>query len=441
MPGRGSEVPNASREVERLLGAHPRLGLPIPAYGGRSVPNLTATVAQAVGTELGAPSLPPLADDLDPFAGRRSEGPIVVLLVDGLGYLALERHRSGAGAARLPAPARQARPISSVFLTTTTVALTSLSTAAAPAAHGVVGHRQYLPRFGAVADLLRMSPIGAGSGNDLLVGNSWSPSLISGVPSIFRRGVPGVAVSRERFATSGFTRLLYDGAEYVGYSTLSEFALLLRSVLARDRPPPVVFAYWDDLDTVHHLRGPSDDAVEFEVEQVVRLLEFARRGLPATRARATTVLVTADHGHVPLDPERELKVDRDPALLDLLRRPSSGDRRAGLFAARPGRVPALREALDARLPPGSRTLLVADALEAGLFGPPPFHPELEERLGDVVALPAPPGGIAYTVPGRSGGSVELRSAHGGLTPEELLVPLLAGSLEEWAAGDRAGTKT
>jgi hypothetical protein len=432
MPSSPPEDPVRPAEARRLVEPHPRLGVPVPAYGGRSLPNVTTTVARAAGAELGAPSLPALATDLDPFEGRRSEGPVVVLLVDGLGYLALQRHAQGPAAATLPGPARRPRPITSVFLTTTTVALTSLSTAAAPAAHGVVGHRQYLPRFGAVADLLRMSPIGAGSASDLLVGSTWSPAHISGVPSVFRRGVPGVAVSRERFATSGFTRLLYDGAEYVGYSTLSEFALLLRAVLGRDPPPAVVFAYWDDLDTVHHLQGPSDDAVEFELEQVARLLRFARRGLSPARARATTVLVTADHGHVGVDPEQELKVDRDPALLDLLQRPSSGDRRAGLFSARPGRSEELSAMLRARLPPGSHTISVPEALEAGLFGPPPFHPELKERLGDVIGLPRAPGGIAYTVPGRTGGPSRMLSAHGGLDPEELLVPLLAGSLEEWS---------
>ncbi len=433
MPAARTAPTDRDAEAAALLAPHPRLGVPVPGYGGRSLPNVTASVARAAGVELAPPSLPPLAPDLDPFGGRRADGPIVILLVDGLGYLALRRHGAGPGGDSLPLPARDPRPLSSVFLTTTTVALTSLSTAAAPSAHGVVGHRQFLPRFGAVADLLRMSPIGAGSASDLLVGSGWSPSLVSGVPAIFRRGIAGVAVSRDRFATSGFTRLLYDGAEYVGYSTLSEFALLLRGVLAREPAPGVVFAYWDDLDTVHHLRGPSEDAVEFEVEQIVRLLRFAARGLPPARARATTVLVTADHGHVPVDPERELRVDREAGLLDLLRRPPSGDRRAGLFATRPGREEAVREALGPRLPPGSRTLLVRDALEAGLFGPPPYHPELDERLGDVIALPAAPGGIAYTVPGRAAGSVRMLSAHGGLSPDELLVPLLAGSLDAWAA--------
>jgi Type I phosphodiesterase / nucleotide pyrophosphatase len=431
MPERRAGEPEPSEEVRRLLAPHPTLGVPVPAYGGRSLPNVTASIARAAGHEPDGSRLPPLDPDLDPFDGRRSEGTAVLFLVDGLGFRALQRHAEGPFGSELPPPARRARPISSVFLTTTTVALTSLSTAAPPSWHGVVGHRQYLPRFGSVADLLRMSPIGIGASNDALVGSGWSPGTIAGVPSVFRRGVPGIALSRDRFANSGFTRILYDGAEYVAYSTLSDLGLLLREILEREPPPPLVFAYWDDLDTIHHLRGARDDLVDFEVGQVARVLAFARRGLSRSRAESTTVLLTADHGHVGVDPSHELCVDREPGILEHLLRPPGGDRRAALFAARPGHATALEAAIVERLPGGARAIPAEAAIEGGLFGPPPFHPELRDRIGDLIVLPAEPAGIAYTVPGRAGSSVRMRSAHGGLDPEELLVPLIAGSLEGW----------
>ncbi len=68
----------------------PRIGVPIPAYLGRSLGNLTSSVWAALssGREGDAPPLRPLDRDLDPFRGGRPKGPVVVLLLDGLGWTA-----------------------------------------------------------------------------------------------------------------------------------------------------------------------------------------------------------------------------------------------------------------------------------------------------------------------------------------------------------------
>ena len=412
----------------------PRLGIPLPAYGGRSIPNLTVSLAHAVGRpDRASLPLPGLAPVLDPFHGGRLEGTVVVFLVDGLGWLAL--HES---AARQPGgPASRwvglSKPLTSVFPTTTTVALTSLSTGAAPGQHGVVGHRVYLPRFDTVAELLRMSPLGVGTA-ETLVGPDWTPSVVSAVPSLFRRGLPAVAVSRDRYQGSGFTRLLYDGAEFVAYATLGDFASALVDLLSRSEPPPVVFAYWDDLDVTEHLRGPLPGLLDLEVDRVASLLAFVAHHLEPRVVRRSTLILTGDHGQVPMAPDHQLIADQDRGLLDLLAHPPSGDRRATYFSARPGRRSELKEVLEARRPPRSHLLEMPDAVEGGLYGPAPFHPELSSRLGDFLLLMPSPGGVSYTVLGNRPRGRPMKGAHGGLEPDELLVPMVAGSFEEVAAG-------
>ena len=411
-----------------------RIGVPIPAYRGRSLANLASSLVAALGRP-GAetPPLPPLERDLDPFAGRRSDGPVVVFLVDGLGWSALLGSADRVPEGTAARWARQAGPLTSVFPTTTSIALTSLSTGAAPAQHGVVGHRVFLPRFDTVVEVLRMSPLGVAAA-ETLVGPDWSPGLLSIVPSIFRRGIRGVAVSRDQFEGTGFTRLIYDGAEFVGYFTESDLALSLARVLSRPEPPPLVFAYWDDLDLAHHLRGPQHEFVDLELRRVESVLSYVARQLGPALARRTTVLVTGDHGQVPMETDRQLVVDREPSLLDHMSRPPAGDRRAAYFAARPGHLSALREALETRLPAGGHLIDMPVAVEAGLFGPPPFHPELAERLGDLLLLMPSPGGVSYAVPGARPRRHPMRGAHGGLEPEELFVPLVRAPLSELVVG-------
>lgn len=419
------------QDLRSLLSPNPELGVPVPAYEARSLPNVTSSVVRALGREVSGdpPLLPPLADDLDPFEGRRAEGPVVVLLVDGMGFSALTEPLGPAGEGVPPEWIERARPISSVFPTTTTVALTSLSTAEPPSRHGVVGYRMFLPAFGVVAEVLRMTPLGVPQ-PDTLVRSEWSPSMVSGVPSVFRRGVPGVALSRDEFEGTGFTRMIYDGASYTGFSTAADFAHLLAEFLNQEEPPPLVFAYWSELDTVQHLRGPRPEFTLFEAAQVHRILAAARRRLDARRAQRTTVLITSDHGQVPAERKDELALDAEPTILPHLLRPPTGDRRASFLTARPGHLESLIAALEDRLPPGRRILPMSAATSAGLFGPPPYHPELSERLGDLLVLVPSPAGLTYRLPGTPSRARFLFGAHGGLEPAELIVPLIAGTLSD-----------
>jgi Type I phosphodiesterase / nucleotide pyrophosphatase len=424
---------DVQRATAVLLAPSGAIGVPIPAYGGRSLPNVTSTVVQSLGIEVnGEPSLaPPLAPELDPFTGRRAEGPVVVLLVDALGWVPPPAPGERAGNGYPPEWNDRARPITTVFPTTTTVALTSLSAAEPPGRHGVVGHRLYLPAYGAVTEILRMSPVGVAAG-DAFAGPEWSPSMVSGVPSVFRRGVPAVALSRDRFEPTAFTRMIYDGASFTGYSTASDFAHQLANLLGRAEPPRLIYAYWDDLDTVQHLRGPRPEFAAFEAALVAQVLGAAARQVDAKLARRTTVIVTSDHGQVPALPAHEVAIDREPEILRNLSRPPTGDRRAAFLSARSGRLDALEEALARRLPAGHRILPMRAAVEAGLFGPPPYHPELFDRLGDLLVLVPSPAGLTYRFPGAPSRSRYLIGAHGGLEPAELLVPLVAGRLSELA---------
>lgn len=421
------------REAERLLEPDRRLGIPLPAYGGRSLANLPSTLWTGLAGEKAEPlPLPPLERGVDPFPEGRPDGPVVVLLVDGLGWTALQESASrlpgGVAARWVP----HSRPLTSVFPTTTTVALTSLSTGAAPGQHGIVGHRVYLSEFGSVVEILRMSPLGVAAA-EALVGPTWSPSILSNIPSVFRRGLPGVALSRDRFEGTGFTRLIYDGARFVGYSTGSDLAVALAELLSRRDPPPLVFAYSDELDNAEHVRGPCPALVDLELDRMGVILSYVARAVGPAVARGTTLLVTGDHGQVPMEDDHQLAVDREPSLLAHLSRPPAGDRRATYFAARPGHLASLREELEARCPDGGHLLDVPASVDAGLYGPPPFHPDLADRLGDLLLLLPSPGGVSYSLPGARPRTHPMRGAHGGAEPAELLVPLVSGSLSELVA--------
>ncbi|MCI4318772.1 MAG: alkaline phosphatase family protein [Thermoplasmata archaeon] len=418
------------RSAAELAAPRAPLQLPRPAYDGRSIVNVSSTVFRRLRPDDDPEGLaPPLASDLDPWDRGTPTGTVVLLLVDGLGWNAFRGWTRGGGP-NATAWDRLARPITTVFPSTTTTALVSLSSGTTPAQHGFVGYRQYLPRFGLVADMLHMSPAGLYL-PESLTGPAFVPSDVSGSRSLFRRGLHAAAVSRDKFRTTGFTRVLYDGAEYVPYATATDLARALASVLTRPRPPPAVFAYWDELDTIQHLHGPDPAWIRFELDSFAELLARVARAIPAGRRRQTTLLITGDHGQVPTTPGARIRVEEEPTIVRELARPVAGDRRGNFFAARPGRLPALRTALEQRLPKGSRIVTVSDAVRSGLFGPPPYHPELSDRIGDLLALVQSPAAVTYRLPGAADPPRYLLGGHGGLEADELIVPLVAGTLDRF----------
>ncbi|MGD0718995.1 MAG: alkaline phosphatase family protein [Thermoplasmata archaeon] len=408
------------------------MGVPVPAYDGACIANLFPTVFRSLDRPAGpGPALAPgLRRDLDPWSEHPIDGPVVVFLVDGFGWCAEQEWLTRSADPASKAWASHSRPITTVFPTTTTAALTALCTGTPPARNGVVGYRQFLPRFGLMADLLKMSPLGIPAPGTL-VGPEWSAELISSASPVFARGLRGTVITREAFEGSGLSRVLYGGAEFVGYATASELAHHLIEVLGRPTPPEVVFAYWDELDTVHHRRGPTATLFDFEAERLTHLVAHVARQLPKARARSTTLLVTGDHGQVPSAREHQVRIDQIPDIAREMAYPLGGDRRCGYFGARPGRVEALRRALVRHLPSGARILSMDDVLDAGLFGPPPYHPEVHERLGDLLAIMPVPYGLTYMLPGASTPRRHLLGSHGGLEPAELLVPLVSGPLSDF----------
>ncbi|MCI4363331.1 MAG: hypothetical protein L3K13_03390, partial [Thermoplasmata archaeon] len=140
--------------------------------------------------------------------------------------------------------------------------------------------------------------------------------------------------------------------------------------------------------------------------------------------------ITGDHGLVPVRPEATLRVEEAGPLLAGLRYPPSGDRRAVYFSPRAGARSRVLAELRRRLPPGTLYRSFDQAHHAGWFGPPPDHPELRERTGELIAVPPSPASVTYKAPSGPEPYRGMRGSHGGLERGELWVPLVAASLAE-----------
>jgi predicted AlkP superfamily pyrophosphatase or phosphodiesterase len=358
----------------------------LPDYGGACIVN----VARALLEPDSGPPPPWL-----PAPAAHAEQ-VVLLLLDGLGWEQLDARRALAPTLA----AMTGGPITTVLPTTTSTALTSLSTGQAPGEHGVIGYR--IAVFGEVLNVLRWSTA-AGDARQTI-----PPGKIQTFPAFLGHRPP--VVTRAEFLHTGFTTAHLDGTRFSGYrmtSTLvTEVASLVRS------GEPFVYAYYDGIDKVAHEYGlgPYYDA---ELRAVDRLVADLLEALPP----ATTVVVTADHGQVDVGPKVV------PMATDVMTHVAmqSGEGRFRWLHARPGRANALAAAARACHSDTAWVRTRDEVLAEGWFGP---HVTADSagRLGDVALVAR--ADVAFIEPTDTG-PYSLVGRHGSATGAELYVPLLA----------------
>lgn len=432
--------------IEQILLSRPLpCGLPAgerwvaPSYDGLSIANLPATVAALLSAEHPglqfpghnpATALPTLARELwkDWLPGLRR---VVLVILDALGYRLLQQMQTrgeGSAFANLAA-AGSLTPLTSVFPSTTDAALLSLRSGVPPATHGWLAYTIYLREMGIAANAIMLCPV-ATRQSDLLV--DWGLDLDKVIPvptlaqCLAEAEIATGAVLSHSLLRSSFTKMLYKGVQELrGHFHGSDFWGQLRHLLSETGGRRAFLtAYWSGLDTLGHAYSPETDLWEAEFRTVNHLLEeeFLGRLGPAER-EGTLLLITADHGQLRIPPDQILNAGEHPEIAGHLLVPIMGESRAAFIHPRPGRAPLIRAALEDLRPGWFVVLDSAAALDAGLMGLP-VTDEAYSRAGELLVLPRGNHALQQFKP-----PVSLVGRHGGLTEEEMLVPLIGVRLE------------
>lgn len=340
------------------------------------------------------------------------QGKILLLVIDGLGanYLA-----DVAGGSELARYCR--RRLTSVFPSTTASAITTLMTATSPAQHGLNGWFIHDARFGGVISPL---PLEARGKQGPIEGRRVAARLFR-QPSMFRGAQrPVVMVSPAEIAFSAYSRHHARGARIRSYQGLPEFEEeIVGAVTSLGPEGGLVHAYYPKFDGLSHMFGCRSDKALSCFELVDQLFARLKDRLAGT---GTRILVTADHGFIDSSPERTLELHPDDEVMTMLAAPLFGERRLAFCALRAG-AEAEFEAWAAATLPGKGVLMSgADCRASGVLGPGRPNARLQERVGDYVLLMEPGWTVIDEIEGER--VFELIGVHGGMTADEMLVPLV-----------------
>jgi len=413
----------------RLPGLDLGDGVIHPAYQGYSILNIPASLCSLLGVpamqaDIGAAPLS--SEILSPLNSGYQR--VVLVLMDALAFHRLERWMQDGTAPIWNQLARDGllSPLTSIVPSTTSAALTSLWTGRPAAAHGITGYEMWLKEYGIVANTILHTPMAFQNDVDGLERAGFKAEEFLSLPTLgshlASQGINSYILMHKSIARSGLSRMLFKDTELRAFFSAADLWINLRYLLDSKRDEKLfAWVYWSEVDHFGHVYGPDDERTAAEFSNFSLALDrlfLAHLSLAARRK--TLLILTADHGQIatPANPHYELR--NHPNLVRRLHMNPTGENRLAYMYVRPGQYEAVREYIERAWPNQFTLLDSAYALEMGLFGPGEVHVSLLDRLGDLCVLARQDAYLWWAA-----GDNPLAGRHGGLSPEEMLVPFLA----------------
>ncbi|MCB9641025.1 MAG: alkaline phosphatase family protein [Myxococcales bacterium] len=402
-----------------------------PNYEQNNFYHIPQVIQKLLQTEPSNTTLPIQIGHLD-----RPYKKIVCLFLDAFGWRFLQEHREDFPFLQEIAQNGHIQKIMSQFPSTTAAHMTSFHTGLAPSQSGIFEWQFYDPK----ADTLICPLLFANARQrrrDSLSHKKIRPEALfpqnAFYPKLREQNVHSIAYVPASYVRSVYSTRIIQAQERKPYHTLAEGLFNLREHIEHTRGPAYFSFYHADIDTICHRYGPTSPQVYEEIRVALSLIERLLFSKLHRIAHDTLFLLTADHGQVDVSPERTifLNVDKRFApLLPMLRTAKNGESIAPVGSARDMFLHVKPECLEdalgllrQHLEGVAQILKVEDLIQQGFFGPPPIHESLRARAGDLVILPFQGEAVWWYEQGVF--EQPFLGHHGGLTPEEMEIPLLA----------------
>ena len=335
----------------------------LPNYRN-SVYNVTHTVLKSFG--ISGPSLQEV--------GALDNDRIVLILIDALG---MNLHH------RCFSEFEAFTTLTSVFPSTTAAAITTVFTGLSPKEHGILEWYMYWEKYGDIIKTIPFSPKKSNE-TDELERMGYSPEELFALPTIFgilnEKNITTMAHIREDYLNSMYSRFMLRETEKIGFRTLDKIPRLIRK-----DTEDFIYVYIDDIDIAQHRYGPSS-------AKVCKVAKKIKRILGEMKKASTSLIITADHGQTEIKKMKKLKVENCKI----------GGSPRDMF-------------LYCEHIPDENFIDRRRILE--LLGPGEENVNLSHRVPERIILPEENTGIWHE-------DFDVRGLHGGMTEDEMLVPLI-----------------
>jgi len=355
---------------------------------------------------------------------------VVFFLVDGFGWRFFEKFQESPFLKRLTKNGRVEK-VTSQFPSTTAAHITTIHTGMPVGKSGVYEWYYYEPQLDRIIAPLLFSYAGDNE-RDTLKGDIKARKLYP-KQTLYQEleslGVESHVFGSREYTPSTYSNIVMKGAELHSFKTLPEALVNLGSLLQSSMAPTYVNLYVDTIDSLCHKYGPTALQTESEIEAFLLVMEhFFTRVFYGEKK--VLFLMTTDHGASEVDPQTTVFLNRDKLFKGIerfIKRNQAGDLLVPAGSARDMFLYVKDDLLDEaqdflakRLGGKAEVVKCAWLMENGYFGPE-ISPQFRARVGNLVILPYRYESVWWFEKDKF--EQRFYGHHGGLTPQEMEIPL------------------
>ncbi|MBX4188400.1 MAG: alkaline phosphatase family protein [Candidatus Doudnabacteria bacterium] len=409
-----------------------------PYYGKFSISELAPTLLRRFGVNTNREGFP------ENFLKRKqSESEKVVLfMVDGFGYDHFLEHYKNIEFYNLLAERGEVFPITSVFPSTTSAALTCIHTGLTPQEHGLP---EWTVFFEEVDKIIQTIPFtyDPSHSRDSVLEIGGAPEMLYEGDTIYERlrleGTMVYSFMPYDLTEGAYTRMTKKGAVLVGYVNGTDLVNKLKEKLETERGPGYYFVYWTQIDSVQHHFGPNSPE---HIQQMKDFSYLATKFINETDTEKTgevLVMMVSDHGQRDISGDKIIYLNDYLPLQENYRKsqkgtmilPSGSPHDVFLFVD-PAKLEETKTRLQEHLRGKADVILIEEAIRKGIFGLNDPSVKFLRRIGNLLVLPYDGCHVWYK---HSPEDVyHLKGMHGGASEKEMFVPLANARLEDLKAG-------
>lgn len=362
---------------------------------------------------------------------------IVLLVLDGFGFDQFVNYSNENRFLSKIANKGNVRPLTSVFPSQTTNALTTLNTGLSTHEHGLFEYFIYLKEIGKIVNTARFETVEYG-GQNRLVKEPVDPNSLFRGKSIHRtlkdQGIKTFTHVDTSNAGNACSKKIFEGSTIVPSLKSSDLVVNLRKNLERNNDRAYFFVHLDSLDAIAHEYGPLSYEYSTELSVLSYLLqrELVER-IDKKTAQETLLLATADHGAINVAPNETTYLNRFPQLIKNLQCGKDGKSilpvgspREIFLHVKEEKIRETSEFLSEKIGCKAEIVETKDMVKNGLFGLGDVSNDFLERVGNLLILPLG----NETVWFEHSSCMTYNGYHGGLNEKEMLVPFAVAELDK-----------
>ena len=422
------------RKLGASLKQHSNEGFLYPAYKDNCISNIPGTLLDLFGVKNRLSKLPIKINNWFDNTDK-----IVLFVLDGFGYNQFshfyEEHKFLANLAEKG----DVFPLTSVFPSQTTNALTTLNTGLTPQEHGLFEYYLYLKEVDMIVNTLRFEPLGS-THRDELLEKGFNPNLLFRGTTILNKleeeDIKTFVHIYIAYAYSQYSSIIFKGSNIVPALKSSDLIVKLRKSLEKEKGPAYFFVHLSNLDTIAHEYGPKSYEFSAELSMICYLLrrELVEK-IDQKSAKETLFLMISDHGEVNIAPDKITYLNQFPKIMENLQYGKRGKQifptgspRDVFLHVKKEKLEDTQELLSQKVGEKAKIIETNEAIKSGLFGKGSVRQEFSDRVGNLLILPYRNETIWFEH--FIGRKFCLLGHHGGLTDDEMLVPLAITNLND-----------